>query len=176
MATTQPATDNHVALVAYAARHVPAILAGSADWRALAATGAPYWRPRSEAELQRKISSQSGPGLAPEYNFVLETGGRLVGECSVHSIDYRNRVGQIGVCIWYDDDRRRGYALDGLHDLTAWATGNLGLQRLEAWIMSDNAPSRALFTRLSFTYEGTLRQRYLAACLRRDVEIWALLT
>ena len=54
--------------------------------------GPPYWRPRSAAELQRKITDTSGPVPAGAYTFVIKDGGTLIGECSLHAIDWRNRA------------------------------------------------------------------------------------
>lgn len=131
---------------AFAAEHIPAILAGSADWQTLAPSGSPYWRPGSEAELRRKIASQAGPGLAPEYNFVIGYEDVLVGECSIHATDYRNRVAQIGICIWQPEHRRQGFATQAVAELTKWATGYLGLRRLEAWVVAGSVvlPRRRL--------------------------------
>ena len=88
---------------ALAESHVPVILAACSDWEELAQFGPPYWRPRSSAELRRKIAATAGPQPATEYTFVIaaeDAGhdnaasdsaalpvGRLVGECSLHAID-----------------------------------------------------------------------------------------
>ena len=46
---------------ALAESHIPAILAACSDWEELAQFGPPYWRPRSSAELRRKIAATAGP-------------------------------------------------------------------------------------------------------------------
>ena len=46
-----------VALRALAEAHIPAVVEACADWEELAPYGAPYWRPRSPAELQRRIAA-----------------------------------------------------------------------------------------------------------------------
>lgn len=158
-------------VVAMADEHVSEVLAACADWRELAQFGPPYWRPRSPAELRRKIASTAGPHPATEYSFVLDQDGRLVGECSVHAIDWRNRCAQIGVCIWAPGDRRRGYGRTAAQHAIGWASGYLGLSRLEAWIVDGNEPSVGLFQGLGFEYEGTLRGRYLHAGVRRDMRV-----
>jgi len=155
--------------------HIPTILEACSDWQELAQFGAPYWRPRSEAELERKVASMSGPGLAPEYIFVILDGERLVGECSLHSIDYRSQVAQVGVCVWSPDDRRHGYGRYGIEHITAFGFGSLGLLRLEAWILDDNSPSLGLFKKLGFSYEGLLRERFLVAGKRHDMHVLGLL-
>ncbi|WBP93220.1 GNAT family protein [Mycolicibacterium neoaurum] len=155
--------------------HIPAILDACANWAELGQYGPPYWRPRSSAELRRKIEVAAGPSVSAEYHFVVVVGGAgLVGECSVHGIDWRNRIGQIGVCIWNPGARSNGYGRQAAQFLVDWATGYLGLSRLEAWILAGNEPSIRLFCSLGFEHEGTLRERYLHGGVRRDMQIWAL--
>lgn len=196
-----------IGIEALASRHIPYILDACQDWHELAQYGPPYWRPRSEAELQRKIAATSGPVPGVEYNFVLaddggdagvppDVGGlgvgtrgssgvsaaggvaslganlRLIGECSLHAIDWRNRVAQVGVCLWRPEVRRRGYGRQAVTFLLDWATGQLGMERLEAWILATNLPSQRLVTQLGFVHEGTLRGRYLLDGVRQDMAVY----
>ena len=196
-----------IGIEALASRHIPYILDACQDWHELAQYGPPYWRTRSEAELQRKIAATSGPVPGVEYNFVLVddggdaqesssvgaaaidtrrpsgvgasedvaspgAGSRLVGECSLHAIDWRNRVAQVGVCLWQPEERRRGYGRQAVGFLLEWATGQLGMERLEAWILATNLPSQRLVTQLGFVREGTLRGRYLLDGVRQDMAVY----
>ena len=162
-----------ITLQALAEHHIPAVLDACSDWQELARYGPPYWRPRSSAELHRKIADTAGPQLATAYTFVLATENRLVGEASIHTIDWRNLHAQVGICIWRSEDRRHGYGRAGADWAIAWATGHLGLRRLEAWILEDNAASLELFSKLGFVREGTLRKRYLCNGRYVDVHVMA---
>lgn len=165
-----------VRIEAFSTGHLPAVLSATATMEDVVEYGAPWWRPRSEAEIARKVQSQAGPALAPEFNFViLRETGEAVGECSVHTIDYRCRVAQLGIIIWSPEHRTNGYGTAALAWLTGWATGSLGLRRLEAWIIDGNTASLALFTRAGFAHEGTLAQRYLVNGEWRDQLIFARL-
>ncbi|GAB25411.1 putative acetyltransferase [Gordonia polyisoprenivorans NBRC 16320 = JCM 10675] len=165
-----------VSLRALSESHIPAILEACSDWEELAQHGPPYWRPRSPAEIQRKIDATSGPTPATEYNFVLRTDeGRLVGECSLHAIDWRSRVAQVGICVWSPEDRTHGHGRSGVLAMVEWGFDHLGLHRLEAWIVDGNGPSQRLFTQLGFTHEATLRRRYLHAGVYRNVALYALI-
>jgi RimJ/RimL family protein N-acetyltransferase len=161
-----------VEIQALAAEHVPHVVAACQDWRELAAFGAPYWRPRSGAELERKIASMAGPGLTSEYTFIIADDDRLLGECSVHAIDYRNRAAQVGICIWEPAQRRLGHGPAALRQLMDWSIGYLGLRRLEAWIVAGNEPSVRMVERLGFSHEGTLGGRYLVGGEWRDMLIY----
>src|SRR5689334_21079258 len=111
-----------VSLRAMTEGHVPQIVAACGDWEELARYGPPYWRPRSAAELKRKIATMAGPEHGNEYTFVVESlAGRLVGECSVHGIDWRNGLAQVGICIWSPDDRGKGLGLSAVQRVIHWA-------------------------------------------------------
>lgn len=163
-----------VSIAAMGDDHIPAVLAACAGWHELAQFGPPYWRPRSPAELRRKIASTAGPQPATEYSFVLDQDGRLVGECSVHAIDWRNRLAQLGVCIWQPADRRHGYGRLAAQHAVDWAVGYLGMARLEAWIVDGNEASAGLFKAVGFAHEATLRGRYLHQGVRKAMHVWSL--
>ena len=50
--------------------------------------------------------------------------------------------------------------------------GQLGMERLEAWILATNLPSQRLVTQLGFVHEGTLRGRYLLDGVRQDMAVY----
>ncbi|MFT4165680.1 MAG: GNAT family protein [Microlunatus sp.] len=158
-----------IRLIALADEHIPAVIAACADWEELSRHGPPYWRPRSPAELRRKVAATAGPTLASDYTFVISRDGRLIGECSLHAIDWRNRVAQVGVCIWRPEDRGGGVGRAATRQIISWADNHLDLARLEAWVVQDNEPSLRLFGSLGFLHEGTLRGRYVWDGDRRDM-------
>lgn len=163
-----------ITLHALAEHHITPILEACQDWEELAQYGPPYWRPRSSAELRRKIADTAGPQPATAYTFVLADDSHLVGEVSIHAIDWRNRAAQVGVCIWRPDDRGQGYGRAGTEAAIAWALDELGLLRLEAWILASNGASQTVFTSLGFTHEGTLTHRYRHSGAQHDVAIYGL--
>ena len=118
-----------ITLQALAEAHIPTILEACVNWPELAQYGPPYWRPRSSAELRRKIADTAGPQPATAYSFVLVAyEGHLVGEASLHTIDWRSRVAQVGICIWRPGDRGKGYGAAGSRLATwgciAWRRGS----------------------------------------------------
>ena len=166
-----------ITLQALSEAHIPTILEACADWPELAQYGPPYWRPRSSAELRRKIADTAGPLPATAYSFILAASdGRLVGEASIHAIDWRNRVAQVGICIWRPSDRGKGYGSAGSRAVIDWAVGYLGLRRLEAWILASNDASLGLFRSLGFVEEGRLMQRYLVGSQHMDMLVLARIT
>ena len=166
-----------ITLQALSEAHIPTVLEACADWPELAQYGPPYWRPRSSAELRRKIADTAGPQLATAYSFVLaDDAGRLVGEASIHAIDWRSRVAQMGICIWRPSDRGKGYGAAGSRAVIDWAVGHLALHRLEAWILASNGASLGLFRTHGFVEEGRLTQLYLVGGQYMDMLVLARIT
>ena len=166
-----------ITLQALSEAHIPTILEACSDWPELAQYGPPYWRPRSSAELRRKIADTAGPLPATAYTFVLvEDDGRLVGEASIHAIDWRSRIAQVGICIWRPSDRGKGYGAASIRAVIDWAVSHLGLHRLEAWILASNGASLCLFRSLGFVEEGWLTQRYLMGGRHMDMLVLARIT
>ena len=89
---------------------------------------------------------------------------------SVHDIDWRNRVGQIGICIWRAEDRHRGYGRAVTQTIVSWATGQAGLERLEAWMVEGNTASLHLFqvTGLQMRRDAGAAVAHRRAAMRRS--------
>jgi ribosomal-protein-alanine N-acetyltransferase len=69
---------------------------------------------------------------------------------------------------------RQGYMTEALGLLLSFAFGSLRLHRIEANIQPENAPSKALVTRIGFRKEG-FSPRYLKLAGRwKDHERWAI--
>lgn len=166
--------NRSLSIRALADSDVPQIIAACADWSELAPYGPPFWRPRSAAELRRKVAATAGPQPATDYTFVLESNKRIVGECSLHGIDWRNGFAQVGVCIWRPADRQRGYGRAAVEHAVNWGLNFLGLVRLEAWVVAGNDQSLVLFNKMGFVEEGLLRKRYLCGGRRLDIHVLAL--
>lgn len=122
----------------------------------------------------------SGPQVASECTFVIAVVDPaspeeewLVGECSTHEIDWRNRLFQVGVCIWVPKNRGCGYGGAAVREVVGWAVGFLGLRQIEAWAVEGNAASLGMFTGLVFVEEGLLRDRYLVGGRRKGMHVLA---
>ncbi|WP_375294960.1 GNAT family N-acetyltransferase [Brevibacterium sp.] len=61
---------------------------------------------------------------------VVIDGGLLIGGCSLHGIGWRNRVANIGACIWGLSVRRIGYGREGATFMFDWAFDRLELERI----------------------------------------------
>ena len=83
---------------------------------------------------------------------------RLVGVAKLHFLDYRNGTGNLTLGIGEAQDRRRGFGSDALELLLRFTFGELNLNRVSAWLTSDNVPVRQFFEKAGFEEEVRRRE------------------
>jgi ribosomal-protein-alanine N-acetyltransferase len=98
----------------------------------------------------------------------------LLGSVILHSVDWRNRRGELGYWIVVGA-RGRGLATRALRLALRWMFQDLGLERAEIATTPDNAGSLGVARRLGFAEEGLLRGRDVEEGRRVDVVILGLL-
>ena len=104
--------------------------------------------------------------LSPEAEF-LGFGG-------VVDLDLDARQGEIGYVV-AQEARGRGVAGRALRLITAWALGELGLERVELHIDSENTASIRVAERCAYVREGVLRSFHFKEDIRADTVIYSLL-
>lgn len=138
-------------------RDVPDILAMAEDEHIR------LWNPLSSAVKDphawvERWSDFNG-GQSPLF-FVYEvTEGRLLGNVSLHEIDFDNSAGELGyrVAPWA---RGQGVATTAVRAVTDWAFGFLGLTRLQLIHGVQNPASCRVAEKAGFLMEGTMRSSY----------------
>jgi len=98
----------------------------------------------------------------------------LLGSVTLHSLDWRNRRGEVGFFV-VPDARRRGVAQSAVALALDWMFDGLGLDRVEMTTTPDNAAVAALAAALGFAREGLLRSRNLERGARVDVVYFGLM-
>ena len=161
------------------------------DWRAWAALRAasrahlePWEPPWSGDELSRKaftrrlrawaLRSQTDRGYA---FFVFERrGGALVGGVSLDNVRRGNgQRAELGYWVGAPH-ARRGYMTDALSALLPFAFDSLGLHRLGAAVLEDNAASQRLLEKIGFAREGVARNYLRIGGEWRDHVIYGMLS
>lgn len=91
------------------------------------------------------------------FSVVHLASGELAGEALLWGIDSHNRSAHVGVSL-RPGFRGRGLGTDTVRVLCGYAFAILGLQRLQAETLADNAAMIAVAARAGFQREGTLRR------------------
>ena len=98
-----------------------------------------------------------------------------IGSCGYHDLDWRNRVGEVGIVIGARDYWGRGYGTDAMQTLVAWGFYTLNLNRVQLRVFADNARAIRCYEKVGFQLEGRLRQGSFYNGVYRDVLVMGVL-
>ena len=87
-------------------------------------------------------------------------GGAVIGDCCYWHFDRTSMVAEIGYEL-HPDHWGKGTMSEALPPVLRFGFEGLGLHRIEACPLAENAPSKNLLLGLGFKYEGALRDRVL---------------
>ncbi len=120
-----------------------------------------FWAPQTTVDTQEFLSrmmqsSHNG------YNFVIANAadGSYIGQLDLFRVDWRLRLGEIGMVIARDEDRGRGLGTEALGLLTRFAFQTLGLERIELEVHMENKPAIRCYEKAGFVLEGIKRHAY----------------
>ena len=119
-----------------------------------------FWPPQTEVDSQEFLSRmlQSSHNA---YNFVIaDLEGNYIGQLDLFRLDWRLRLGELGMVIARREDRGQGIGQEALGLLQRFAFHTLGLERLELEVHMDNAAALACYRRAGFTLEGVKRHAF----------------
>lgn len=102
------------------------------------------------------------------------SGDRLIGVVILHSIDDASAHAELGY-ILHRDFHHRGIASEAVRALVQHGFTTMKLHRIEAALDPDNHASKALLTKLGFSREGLLRERWCVNGEFFDGELYGLL-
>ena len=83
---------------------------------------------------------------------------KLIGNCGIHAIDWKNRVGEIGIAIGEKEYQNKGYGTEALELLINYGFKTVNLNRLELYTYSFNMRAVKSYKKVGFIEEGRKRQ------------------
>ena len=123
----------------------------------------PYasWRGMEDARnWYTRMSGLRAAGSALQFAILERRSGTAIGSCLLFRYEESSARAELGYVLgrahW-----GQGYMYEALRRLIDCAFNELGLRRLEAEVDTRNARSARVLTRLGFTAEGLLRERWL---------------
>lgn len=81
-----------------------------------------------------------------------------IGGVGFHQIDWRNRVGEVGIVIGDKAFWGQGHGTDAMRALVRWGFLVLNLHRVFLKVYEDNARAIRSYEKVGFTQEGRLRK------------------
>ena len=154
---------------------LPALLEVNASDEVTALLPYATWTSMADAEAwSRRMAGLQAAGDALQFVVVDRAVDRAIGACLLFRYDEASARAELGYVLgrahW-----GRGLMHEALVALLDCAFGRMDLRRIEAQVDTRNAASAALLSRLGFTKEGLLRQRWVSKGEVRDVEMFGLL-
>lgn len=83
--------------------------------------------------------------------------GRLIGHVGLYKIDRVAKKTEYGILIADDISRGRGYGTKATSLMVEYAFNELGMHKVTAEVLCENAPSIAMFKKCGFSVDGCLR-------------------
>lgn len=122
------------------------------------------------------IEWYSAPEPRNRHRWLIErkSDGAFLGTCGYHCWDSNNNICELGYDLapayW-----GMGYMSEALGAALAFGFGDMGLNRVHAFVYIDNARSFRLLERLGFTREGVMRDKHLFRGVYYDHYCYSLL-
>lgn len=107
------------------------------------------------------LAQQLGFEANGQIRLMIDVAGRAVG--AVDIFDYDGSSADVGVLVYSEKNRRRGYATEALEAVKRYAP-QWGIATLWATIDSENIASTALFRRCGFVKVDKNRYKYEQSC------------
>jgi RimJ/RimL family protein N-acetyltransferase len=98
----------------------------------------------------------------------------LIGNCGVR-IDWKNRVGNVGIVIGKKEYWGKGFGTEAMQLLVNYAFNTLNLHRVELDTYSHNIRAQKSYTKIGFKIEGTKRDAVYIDGKYRDVVVMSIL-
>lgn len=86
-----------------------------------------------------------------QMRLIIEAEGMIVGSLDIFDFDPQHRRLGIGILIYEDDYRRKGYAKEVITEVVKYGRSTLDLKQIWVTIAADNIASIALFESCGFT-------------------------
>ena len=120
-------------------------------------------------EDERRWLDQQTSYTRGEYQFAIEDGGGdLVGRCGLIRVDWKNRVGEIGIMIG-TPYRGRGYGAEAMELLCRFAFQEMNLHKLKVSVFAFNMAAIRCYEKSGFIQEGLLKSEIFRAGAYQDV-------
>lgn len=130
----------------------------------------------SSMDDERQWLSQQSSYTRGEYQFAVETlDGLLIGRCGLTRIDWKNRIGEIGIMIGDSEWRGRGCGTEAVKLLCKFAFEEMNLNKLRLGVFDFNPAGIKCYEKCGFVREGCLRQEVFREGAYHDVYQYGLL-
>lgn len=83
---------------------------------------------------------------------------KLIGNCGLHNIDWKNRVAEVGIVIGEKEFQGKGFGTEAMELLLEYAFNTVNLNRIELYTYSFNERAQKSYNKVGFVEEGRKRK------------------
>lgn len=110
------------------------------------------------------------------YSFAIETlEGEYIGGCGLNNVDWKNRVGTVGIFIGEKKYWGKGYGTDAMKVLIGFIFDEMNLNRIVLNVYSFNERAIKSYEKCGFVKEGVLREALFKSGKYHDEVVMGLL-
>ena len=109
------------------------------------------------------------------FHMVEKSSGKTIGKCGYHTWHKEHSRAEIGYGLFADDYKNKGFMKEAFLPVLHYGFNDMQLNRVEAFISPDNAPSLKLVQAHGFQEEGRLREHYCKNGHIEDSVVFSLL-
>lgn len=128
----------------------------------------------AEASWYERASAASN-GSSHTFSIRTLADDVLIGNCSLFSIDHKNRNTELGIVIGEQDYWGRGYGSDAMRVLLGFGFGELNLHRIDLRVYDFNPRGIRAYEKLGFVHEGRKREAIWREGAYHDVLFMSIL-
>jgi RimJ/RimL family protein N-acetyltransferase len=116
--------------------------------------------PRSLAFREQEFETALAEADETLVALIIEAERRAVGDINLFEIDTRNQRASIGLSVWREEDRNKGFGTDAMRALLQWAFREYNLHRVELSVDPANGAAIRVYEKLGFVREGCRREAH----------------
>lgn len=83
---------------------------------------------------------------------------KLIGNCGLHEIDWKNRVAEVGIMIGEKELHGKGYGTEAMEIILEYGFETVNLNRIQLHVYDFNIRAIKSYTKIGFIEEGRMRQ------------------
>jgi RimJ/RimL family protein N-acetyltransferase len=100
---------------------------------------------------------------------------KLIGNCGLHAIDWKNRVCEVGIMIGEKEYQSKGYGTEAMEVLLDYGFKTVNLNRIQLRVYEFNSRAINSYKKIGFVEEGRMRQAIFINGEYHDIFIMSFL-
>ncbi|MEW5677002.1 GNAT family protein [Flavobacterium enshiense] len=109
------------------------------------------------------------------FQIIEKSSNEIIGACGFHTWYTEHARAEIGYALKDDRFKGKGVMTEALSEVIAYGFNTMKLNRIEAFIGTNNVASLKLVAKMGFSKEGLLRQHYCKNNFMEDSVVFSLL-